>query len=737
MTGPGDPRKEQIPSDNSEEVFKSLVEALPDAMLVHSADRIVFVNPSCVKLICADSPEQLLGKNIYDFVHPSFRAEVQRRNLECYEKGTTTSPSENVLLALDGSSVPTEFTATLISWHGSPALEVVLRNIRGRKLAEETLREYERIVEGSQDMIAVIDREYRFVIANRAFLDYRCLTKEQVIGHSVLDLVDRTVFQTVMKPKLDECFAGNVVKYELRNTYPQLGERDLLASYFPIENAGRVTGAACVLRDVTDRKRKAREDRKWHKRIELAEQAGLRLGLWDWDLTSNTVFWSDESYRQSGFAPGSFSERLEDAFRRVHPDDQAAVANAIERVLIHGASEYKAQYRLLRPDGAIRWIDAHGVVLRGDAAHMIGVAVDITNLKKTEQSLKESEEQYLLLLNSTAEAIHGLDAHGNCTFCNPACFRLLGYSSADDLIGRNMHEVLHHSRADGVPYPEEECEIYKAFRQERSSHVTDEVFWRLDGTSFPVECWSYPMWKDGEIIGSVVTFLDISDRQYAESALRQSEEKYRQLFENAPYGIYHSAFDGTLLDVNTALVAMLGYDSKEELMSRNLDHDIYLDASERRAAIERCRTEDRVEGLEFKWKRRDGKVIDVRVSGRMIQPDDGRTPEMEVIVDDITGRKSLQQQLRQAQKMESVGRLAGGIAHDFNNLLMVIQSYTELLQDSLPPGDILRRRTHEVMKATGRAATTSVQPQADHLPRRAQPECRHHRNREDVEARHR
>ncbi len=676
-------------------------------MLVHSEDRIVFANPSCVKLLCAETSEQLIGTNIYNLVHPDFRAAVQRRNSDCYNKLKTTLPIENKLLALDGSAIPTESTATLICWNGAPALEVVLRDIRGRKRVEETLREYERLVEGVEDMVVVIDRDFRFVIANRAFLDYRGLTRKQVIGRPVSEFLDEGAFDRIVESKLKECFAGKIVKYELTNHYPELGERDLFVSYFPIENAGRVTGAACVLRDITDRKRRAREDQKWQKRIELAEQAGLRLGLWDWDLTSNTVIWSDESYRQFGFTPTLVSGRLEDGFHRVHPEDQARVATAIHSVLIEGAPEYNAQYRVLRPDGSIRWIDAHGVVLRGDAAHMIGVGVDITHLKNTEQSLKESEERYLLLLNSTAEAIYGLDVEGNCTFCNLASCRLLGFGSSADLLGRNMHEVVHHTHADGTASPEQECQIYQAFLHHQSTHVTDEIFWRADGTSFPVEYWSYPMWKDGEIIGSVVTFLDISDRQQSELALRQSEEKYRQLFENSPYGIFRSSFDGILLDVNPALVAMLGYDSKEELMSRTLEQDIYVDPAERRAAIEMCRTHGRVDGMEFKWKRRDGTVFDVRNSGRMIQLDDKNPPEMEVIVDDITGRNILQQQLRQAQKMESVGRL--GIAHDFNNLLMVIQSYTELLQESLPVGDVLRQRTHEVMKATERAASLTGQ----------------------------
>jgi two-component system, cell cycle sensor histidine kinase and response regulator CckA len=117
----------------------------------------------------------------------------------------------------------------------------------------------------------------------------------------------------------------------------------------------------------------------------------------------------------------------------------------------------------------------------------LGSAFDITDLKHTEQCLKESEEKYALLLNSTAEAIYGLDLGGRCTFCNPACLRLLGYGSAEDLLGKDMHNAMHHSHFDGTIYPDDDCAIYVAVREGRASHVTDEVFWRADGTSFPAE----------------------------------------------------------------------------------------------------------------------------------------------------------------------------------------------------------------------------------------------------------
>jgi PAS domain S-box-containing protein len=234
------------------------------------------------------------------------------------------------------------------------------------------------------------------------------------------------------------------------------------------------------------------------------------------------------------------------------------------------------------------------------------------------------------------------------------------------------------------------------------------VLWRADGTSFQAEYWSYPMYKTGELVGAVVTFLDISDRKRAEQALRQSEEKYRELFEHATYGIFRSRLDGALLDVNPALVAMLGYSSKEELLTRNLSRDIYEVPADRRSILDSFGPSGRVSGRDVNWKRKDGKIIVVRISGGAFRRQDGSFSHFEVIVEDITERRSLEAQFRQAQKMEAVGLLAGGISHDYNNLLGVILGNADLLLETTPTG-VQQHYAEQIKKATRRAAELTRQ----------------------------
>lgn len=148
--------------------------------------------------------------------------------------------------------------------------------------------------------------------------------------------------------------------------------------------------------------------------------------------------------------------------------------------------------------------------------------------RKTDIELANLRRQHQLILNSVGEGVYGLDTQGNTTFVNPAAASLIGWEMKD-LIGKPMHAILHHSKPDGSHYPREECHIYAAFKEGTVRRVDNEVFWRKDGSSFPVEYISTPMHNErGELIGSVVTFRDITQRKLNESIMQQANEELEQ-----------------------------------------------------------------------------------------------------------------------------------------------------------------------------------------------------------------
>jgi PAS domain S-box-containing protein len=149
---------------------------------------------------------------------------------------------------------------------------------------------------------------------------------------------------------------------------------------------------------------------------------------------------------------------------------------------------------------------------------------EVADRQRAQEALHESEGRIRLLLDSTAEAIYGIDREGRCTFCNPATLRLLGHEKGDALLGKDMHAQMHHTHADGTPYPAADCQIYNSLRRGEGVHSDEDVFWRIDGTCFPVEYWAYPIRKEGEAVGAVVTFLDITGRKRAQAALLEAKE---------------------------------------------------------------------------------------------------------------------------------------------------------------------------------------------------------------------
>jgi len=193
----------------------------------------------------------------------------------------------------------------------------------------------------------------------------------------------------------------------------------------------------------------------------------------------------------------------------------------------------------------------------------------------------------------------------------------------------------------------------------------------------------------------------------AQENLRRSEINFRSLVTNAPYGVCRCDSAGQLLDANPALLAMLGYPSAKELLGQHLG-GLYADTQHWFELADFLRSAAPFTGLIAEWKRKDGSSTVVRVSGRAVSNGE-RGKTFELFAEDVTERRALEQQLRQSQKMEAVGRLAGGIAHDFNNLLMVISGYSEFLLARLGPDPALRGPAQEIASASGRATTLTRQ----------------------------
>jgi two-component system, cell cycle sensor histidine kinase and response regulator CckA len=315
------------------------------------------------------------------------------------------------------------------------------------------------------------------------------------------------------------------------------------------------------------------------------------------------------------------------------------------------------------------------------------------------EELAENEHRFRKLVENLPDAIV-VHCDGEIVFVNPFAVRLHGAKTPQQLLGRDISEFIKPECLPIIKRRIEQCYVTGV-----ASAPLETVLIACDGSPVDIEVVAIPIsWKGAPAIEAVLR--DIRKRKRAEEAADAIEEKYRKLFENASYGIFLSKPDGTLLDVNPALVKILGYASKEELLTRNLCKDIYEDVGVREAILRSYGDGSRADGFEAKWKRKDGKTIHVQISGGVFRKKDGAVSHYEVIIEDISERRRLEQQYRQSQKMEAVGLLAGGISHDFNNLLGVILGNADLLLERTESGP--QRRYAEAIKKAGGSAVQLV-----------------------------
>jgi PAS domain S-box-containing protein len=264
----------------------------------------------------------------------------------------------------------------------------------------------------------------------------------------------------------------------------------------------------------------------------------------------------------------------------------------------------------------------HGA--RGEVVRIAIFGRDITTHKWVEEVTEQLGRRNELILDSAGEGIYGLDTDGKTTFVNPAAARMLGYKP-EDLIGQLHHELVHHSKPDGRAYPQSQCPIYKACKDGTvHTSVSDEVFWRRDGTSFSVEYSSTPIIDKGNIAGAVVTFRDITERKRMETILRRSEEMYRSVFESAANLIISVDRDGTILDCNNRSQEILGY-SPKEITGKNLLDLIHTDDREKaHVSLEEVLSKGFDYHKRYRMVGKDSQLIDVQMNAASAKDANGK-----------------------------------------------------------------------------------------------------------------
>jgi formate hydrogenlyase transcriptional activator len=439
-------------------LFRALVDRSNDAIEVVDPETFRFLDVSekaCSAL--GYSREEMLSLQVYD-IDPAISplsVEKIRENLQ--NSGFLVLESRHQ--RKDGSVFPVEVSMRLVHLDRD-YIVAVARDLTERNQAAERLREYERVVEGLEEMIVVVDRDYRYVIANHAFLKYREMNKEEVIGRRVDEVVDKEVFESLVKGKMEECFqSGKVVAYDMKYDYPSLGERELFATYFPIEGPTGVERIAAILQDVTESKRAERALKESEEKFSKVFRQGPMAITLTRIKDGRYIEVNDTFERATGW-------RREEVLGRT-PLDIGLWVNLGERlelgarVLREGRlRDVETAFRMR--NGSIRdvAITAERIDINGEPC-VIGAAADITERKQAEQALRHSEENYRMFIAQSSEGIfredldeplpidmpedelvHHILYDSYLAECNDAMAAMYGLKSAHDLQGKRLTEMV-------------------------------------------------------------------------------------------------------------------------------------------------------------------------------------------------------------------------------------------------------------------------------------------------------
>ena len=378
------------------------------------------------------------------------------------------------------------------------------------------------LVESSEDPIIGLTLDGLITDWNPAAERLYGYSREEALGASIAMLVPPERRGT-SGGLLATVRAGEAVRQVDTQRMDKDGRRiDVSISMAPIRDAtGSIVGAAAFTRDIS--MRIAAEERLRRSEALLAEAQQLAaLGSWEWKVVTDEVSWSHELYRIFGLDPDRSAATSKGYFDSIHPSDRTQVDAATHDTITRGTT-LSYECRIVRPDGVERVIVVRGRAVRdelGVCVRVVGTVQDVTGLVQTRQRLEQANRQNEALLNSAADGIYGLDLAGRIVFVNPAAAALTGHS-VEQTLGRDLHDLVHHTREDGTQYPRKDCPCTRSLESGVALTMCDEVFWRIDGASFQVEYTTTPITEGDTLTGALVVFRDITERRGIEHELER------------------------------------------------------------------------------------------------------------------------------------------------------------------------------------------------------------------------
>ena len=529
---------------------------------------------------------------------------------------------------------------------------------------------------------------------NRKWLDFTGRTLEQELGDGWSAGIHPSDLHSVLRSYQDAFHVRALFETEYRLRRHDGEYRWVLDCGAPFEDSGgNFAGYIGGCYDITQRKQ---TEEGLISREGQSEEAQFlaSLGSWKWEIPTGALTWSDELYRILGLDKEAFCPTLQTFHDFLHPDDRALFKGALDDCL-KGRRSYDCELRTVRPDGTVRTLRARGRAIfdeTGKPLRMIGTAQDITGWKRAEERIRELGA----IVESSDDAILGKTLDGIITSWNKGAEKIYGYVE-NEVIGQPISILVPTDRQDEAPQI-----LGRLARGEAVNHY-ETVRRRKDGQEIYVSLTISPIRNPaGQIIGASTVARDVTERKRVERELRESEERFRELTENIDEVFWISDLENTqMIYVSPAYERIWGRSCESLYASpKSWTEAIHPEDKGRVVAVMANHSLQVSHDITYRIVSPDGSIRWIRDRAFPVHDAAGRVIRKAGIAEDVTERRQLEMQLRQAQKMEAIGQLAGGVAHDFNNLLSVIGGHSELLAMMSPSDDRWRDSIAEIRRAT-------------------------------------
>jgi two-component system cell cycle sensor histidine kinase/response regulator CckA len=625
---------------DSEEKYRNLFENADEAIFVAQDGKLVFLNARTA-VISSYSAEELMLKPFIEFIHKDDRELVIDRHVGRMKGEEIPHRYDFRIIQKDGGVRWVALNAVMISWNGRAATLNFMSDITDSKRMEEVLRQGEEhfrsLIQSLSDMIFIIDRSGK--------ITYESPSVSRILGYEPGYFIGKSPFINIhpddldqVTKDLDEVFRAvnkglpTAFKYrKADNTWVYL--EAIGSNQY---DAPGIQGVVITARDITERMRMEESLRDSEQRWLFALE-GAGDGVWDWNAQTDEVFFSHQWKAMLGYDDNEIGNTLDEWDRRIHPEDRKRCYDDLNKHFEGKTTVYLNEHRLLCKDGSYKWILDRGKVIdwteERKPRRVIATHTDITERKRAESALQKAEAEKTVILESVSDMIFCINTDMQVIYSNQSMEKFFNLAS-DCLKGKVCYDTLHHRDK-----PCSVCPARKAIESGKphEAHISSYGrHWRLSG--YPVRG------KGGEITGAIEVATDITD-------LRNAEDKYRSIFDNAMEGIYQTAPDGRFISANPAMARMFGYDSIESMMSEvtNVGQSFYADPDRRQAFLRLLEEQGIAKNFEFKGSKKNGEHIFISNNARAVRDSKGNTIYYEGILQDITDRKRAEEALRESE----------------------------------------------------------------------------------------